>query len=83
MVNLVALKEVVIIGIDSLLLDEANRLRTAVENGELISNSDEARLLVSAGLLEQVRDDSSIRIEEIVYRPTSKGMDVYKSIYGI
>lgn len=78
--RLIKLKRTLVDGLDKLLYEEAGKLKTAVE-GELLSDSEGARLLLSAGLIEKIRDDSSTRVEEIVYRATPKGINVYSSIY--
>ena len=76
------LKQVLTAGLDTLLEKEAKMLKTAVEVGELASDPDRAKLLIAAGLIEQLRDDSSTRVTDIVYCATRAGMEVYSSIYS-
>jgi len=76
-----SLRKALVGALEPLLNGEAEKLRNAVENGELLSDRERANLLLNAGLIKQIRDDSSIRIVEIVYAATPEGVKVYQEIY--
>ena len=76
------LRKVLAGAVETLIAEEAEKLKKAVE-GELNSDPEHERLLLSAGLIKQIRDDSTLRTWEIAYKATPLGVKIYNDIYKI